>query len=122
MPYIDGKRVSNEEWTERYGSIKQLHTGPDGANPAPSGEDVADTEVPKGQPKSAGGRRGKRSTKAAKAALADALGAKPGDADLDGLDLTGSDADADDGNEPTDDGDGADDTAGSNAADAEDQS
>lgn len=42
IPYIDGKRVSNEEYTSR-GNLTQLHTSERGVNPGGSeepGEDV----------------------------------------------------------------------------------
>ncbi len=121
MPYIEGRRVSNQEWQDRYSTLTHLHTGPGGSNPAPSGE-VGDATAPKGEPMSAGGRRGARSTKAATAAVANALGVKANDPSLEGIDLSGYDADADDGSSPTDDGDQADDTAATHPADQEEDS
>lgn len=94
MPYIDGKRVSTEEWTDRYGSIQRLHTGPDGDNPASAPELDAETAAPKAKPVKAGGKRSPRSTKAAKAAIADALGVKEDSPVLADIDVTGLDAPA----------------------------
>ncbi len=94
MPYIDGKRVSVEEWTERYGSLQRFHTGPDGDNPASPPEVDEETQAPKAKPVKAGGRRSKRSEKAAKAAIADALGVKDDSPILADIDVSGLDAPA----------------------------
>lgn len=95
MPYIDGKRVSAEEWQERYGSLQKFHTGPSGENPAPSPELDEELGAPKSEPKAkAGGKRSKRSEKAAKAAVADALGVKADSAVLADIDVSGLDAPA----------------------------
>lgn len=90
MPYVDGKRVSNEEWVELYGSIRKLHTGPNGENPAEPPVVDADTGAPAVKAK-AGGRRSKRSSAAAMAAIADALGAKADSPALDAIDMSGLD-------------------------------
>lgn len=96
MPYIDGKRVSNEEWTERFGSIQKLHTGPNGENPAAAPEMDEDTGAPKAKAKKgAGGNRSQRSAKAAKAAIADALGVTESSPQLEDIDVSGLDAPAD---------------------------
>ena len=90
MPYIDGKRVSQDEWINRFSSIQKLHTGPHGENPAgPPGLDEAGLPQPK--PK-AGGNRSKRSAKAARAAIADALGVKEDSHVLNDIDVSGLDA------------------------------
>jgi hypothetical protein len=104
MPYIDGKRVSNEEWTERFGSIQRLHTGPDGDNPASAPDIDEEVGAPKPKPKSAkkaGSQRSPKSAKATKAAIADALGVKDDSSQLDDIDVSGLDAPAteDDGND-----------------------
>ena len=90
MPYINGQRVTNEEWTRRNGSLQQLHTGPNGENPADAPE--LDAEVGAPQPKAkqkAGGKRTKRSEQAAKAAVADALGVAADAAVLADVDVSG---------------------------------
>lgn len=97
MPYIDGKRVSNEEWTARFGSIQQLHTGPDGENPASAPELDSEIGAPKAKKAKAGGQRSKRSEKAAKAAVADALGVSATSPVLDTVDVSGLDAPVGDG-------------------------
>lgn len=106
MPYINGKRVSNEEWTATYGSIEKLRTGPNGENPGTAPVIDEDTGVPVSKPKSkgknktseskAGGKRSPRSSKAAKAAIADAMGVKDDSPELDDIDVTGADAAASD--------------------------
>jgi hypothetical protein len=49
VPYIDGKRVSNEEWTEREGhGTDLLHTSERGVNPGVPGEPVFDADAPNG--------------------------------------------------------------------------
>lgn len=95
MPYIDGRRVTNEEWTRVNGSLSLLHTGPNGDNPAEAPELDAEVGAPKSKSKGkAGGKRSARSEKAAKAAVADALGLAP-DADaLADIDVSGLDLDA----------------------------
>lgn len=92
MPYIDGVRVSNEQWQDRYGSLAKLHTGPNGENPATAPDIDPETNAPK--VKKAGGSRSKRSTKSAKAAVADALGVKNDNPVLDAIDVSGLDGDA----------------------------
>lgn len=89
MPYIDGVRVSNEEWTERYGSIKKLHTGPGGENPAEAPAIEAETGAPPAKK-----ARSSKSAKAAKAAVADALGVKADDEAVTAIDVSGLDAEA----------------------------
>lgn len=95
MPYIDGKRVTNQEWTERYGSIQKLHTGPDGENPASAPDidpELGAPQVEKKAKKGAGGNRSAKSAKATKAAIADALGVKDGSPALEDIDVSGLDA------------------------------
>ena len=87
MPYIDGKRVSQEEWIARYSSLKVLHTGPNGENPAPEPELDPETGAPPVKSK-----RTKRTSKATKAAIADAMGVKADDPSLADLDVTLEDA------------------------------
>lgn len=94
MPYINGQRVSNEEWTRINGSITQLHTGPNGENPAEAPEVDASTGAPKQKKGKAGGKRSQRSESAAKAAVADALGVAPDAAALADIDVSGLDLDA----------------------------
>lgn len=91
MPYIDGKRISNEEWTNRFGSLAQLHTGPGGENPAEAPELDAETQAPVA--KKATRKRSTKSAKAAKAAVADALGVKNDSPVLEDIDVSGLDAD-----------------------------
>lgn len=94
MPYVNGARVTNQEWTDRFGSIKQLHTGPGGENPADAPE--VDPEVGAPKPvktsKGAGGKRSKRSSASAKAAIADALGVTGDSPVLADIDVSGIDA------------------------------
>jgi len=101
MPYIDGQRVSNAEWTERFGTIERLHTGPDGENPAAPPDIDPEIGAPKSERKTkntdsakAGGKRSQRSTKAAKAAIADAMGVKEDSPALADIDVSGLDAPA----------------------------
>jgi hypothetical protein len=94
VPYEDGKRISNEEWTAKHGSIAQLHTGPGGENPGESPELDAETAAPVSK-KRAGGNRSGKSAKAAKAAVADALGVKGDSPALDDIDVSSLDVDAD---------------------------
>ena len=89
MPYIEGRRVSAQEWQDRYGSLKTLHTGPNGENPAEAPELDPETKAPKSKP---GKRRGGTTGKKRAAAIADAMGV-----DADALpDITGLDADGSD--------------------------
>lgn len=89
MPYIEGRRVSAQEWQERYGSLAKLHTGPNGENPADAPELDAETKAPKSKPgKRRGGTTGKKRT----AAVADAMGVDPETLpDITGLDAAGED-------------------------------
>lgn len=98
MPYIDGKRVTNEEWTERFGSIERLHTGPRGENPGSGPEMDTEIGVPKQKKggRKAGSARSKRSEKSAKAAVADAMGVSADSEKLADIDVSGLDADAKD--------------------------
>lgn len=74
MPYIGGVRVSNQEWSERYGShTKQLHTGPNGENPASEVELDPETRAPKSERK-AGSKRSSKSAAKVAAAVATATG------------------------------------------------
>jgi hypothetical protein len=91
MPYIQGKRVSQAEWIALNGHVVMLHTGPNGENPGRKVELDPDTGAPKAPPK-AGGNRSQRSAKAAKAAIADALGVKEDSPVLDDIDVSGLDA------------------------------
>lgn len=92
MPYIDGKRVSNTEWIERFGDVRRLYTGQNGENPAPGPDLDEETGAPKALP--AGGNRSAASAKATKAAIADALGVSESSATLDDIDFSGIDATA----------------------------
>lgn len=100
MPYINGQRVSNQEWIDRFSSLKKLHTGPNGENPAKPVDLVAETGAPEPQPK-----RSPRNAAAAKAAIADAMGVSTDSEAMTAIDVTGMDADSDDGTNPTDTGD-----------------
>ena len=92
MPYINGVRVSAEEWQRVNGSsVTRLHTGPNGENPAPGPELDPETQAPKAE-KKAGKKRSARSKATIAAAVADATGAEAPDLDLDVTDL---DADGD---------------------------
>lgn len=84
--------MSNREWTERFGTFTQLHTGPGGENPATPPE-LDESGLPPVKAK-AGTSRSKRSAKAAKAAIADALGVKEDSAVLADIDVSGLDAPA----------------------------
>jgi hypothetical protein len=90
MPYINGQRVSLQEWQDRYSSLKVLHTGPNGENPAgdPALDEETGAPVEEEKPKA---RRSARSQKQAKAAIADALGKKA--SALADLDVSGADED-----------------------------
>lgn len=93
MPYIDGKRVSNQEWQDRYGSLAKLHTGPNGENPADAPELDPETKAPKSKP---GKRRGETTGKKRTAAIADAMGVSTESLpDITGLDAGSADANAD---------------------------
>lgn len=98
MPYIKGKRVSNEEWTATFGSIKLMRTGPNGENPGDAPELDEESGAPKSKAKKsskeAGGKRSPRSAKAAKAAIADALGVTESSPQLADIDVSGLDAPA----------------------------
>jgi hypothetical protein len=85
VPYINGKRVSNDEWSKYHGSnLQLLHTGPTGVNPA-SAPEVDEA----GAPAQKKAKRSPRSAKAAKAAIAETLGVKEDSAMLDDIDVTG---------------------------------
>gem|GEM_PF-3278020 len=90
MPYINGLRVSNEVWTERYGSFEKLRTGPNGENPGEAVELNEETGAPEPNPQKngAGGRRSAKSAKATKAAIADALGVTEDSAELADIDVS----------------------------------
>lgn len=113
MPYIGGKRVTLQEWTDTYGSMSKLHTGPNGENPAPP-QEVEDGIPVKAKPAKATSSRSKSSEKAAKAAVAVAMGVDKDSPVLEAVDVTGLDADvevnpdADDGTKSTDDSDSTD--------------
>jgi len=72
MPYINGKRVSNQEWIDTYSSLKVLHTGPNGENPASDPALDEDTGAPVVEKVA---KKAKRGAKQVKAAIADAFGA-----------------------------------------------
>lgn len=74
MPYVNGKRISNEEWTDRFGSLQKFHTGPNGENPATEPDIDPETKAPVVE-KKAGSKRSTRSKAKVKAAIADATGA-----------------------------------------------
>lgn len=86
MPYVDGKRVSNDEWTALYGSSAPFHTGPNGDNPA-TAPDI-DDEVGAPKSKKAGNKRSPKSAASTKAAIADALGVKEGSPQLADIDVS----------------------------------
>jgi hypothetical protein len=95
VPYIDGKRVTAEEWQAKNGSLQRFHTGPDGENPASAPDINEELGAPEPKPKAkAGGKRSQRSEKAAKAAIADALGVKTDSKVLADIDVSGLDAPA----------------------------
>jgi hypothetical protein len=86
MPYVDGKRISNQEWSDRFSSLRQFPTGPNGENPAEPPELDAETKAPKSE-KKAGSKRSKNSGKKVTDAIADATGAAVADLpDITGLD------------------------------------
>lgn len=96
MPYANGKRVTLEEYLAINGStLEQMRTGPRGVNP---GEPpVIDEEVggPVSELKAAPGRkRSGRSEKAAKAAVANALGVTTDSKELADIDVSGLDTEA----------------------------
>jgi len=93
LPYIDGKRVSNEEWVRRYGSVTQLHTSERGVNPGqpftveaeaeePRPEEAAEAQAPSAELMSS----------ATKMAIANATGENPAaqGADEDGKIVVGT--------------------------------
>lgn len=45
IPYIDGRRVSNEEWTAKQGDLTTLHTSERGVNPGEEGVVLADANA-----------------------------------------------------------------------------
>lgn len=98
MPYVEGRRVSNEEWRRLYGTTTKLHTGANGENPA-AGPDIDEaTGTVKVEPKKgkAGGNRSPKSAAATKAAIADALGVTDTSPQLADIDVSGLDADVND--------------------------
>jgi hypothetical protein len=85
VPYVNGRRVSLGEYLAANGStLEKMRTGPNGENP---GEAVAiDPEIGAPKPEKKSRRRSGRSEKAAKAAIANALGTtvdSPAVADVD---------------------------------------
>lgn len=90
MPYINGRRVSNQEWIDTYSSLKVLHTGPNGANPAadPALDEETGVPVEEEKPKA---KRSARSQKQAKAAIADAMGVKDDSDAVADVDVSGED-------------------------------
>lgn len=85
MPYINGKRVTAEEWQAANGSsLTKFHTGPNGENPASPPDLDEETAAPK-QEKKAGNRRSSKSTAKVAKAIATATG-------QDLPDITGLDA------------------------------
>lgn len=86
MPYVNGKRVTLDEYLEANGStIEKMRTGPNGENPGESPDIDAEIGAPKSEKKTTKRRSG-RSEKAAKAAIANALGTtvdSPAVADVD---------------------------------------
>jgi hypothetical protein len=88
MPYINGRRVSNQEWIDTYGSIKQLHTGPNGENPGKPAELDEETGAP---PVQKVVKRAARSAAKAKAAVADAMGKSTASPEVAALDADGTD-------------------------------
>jgi hypothetical protein len=95
MPYLNGVRVSLAEWQRANGSnAEQLHTGPNGENPAPPVELDPETNAPKSKPVSkAGSRRSSKGKAKVAAAIATATGTELPD-------ITGLDAGAEDSNDP----------------------
>lgn len=90
MPYIDGKRVSQAEWIDRFSTLRQFHTGPNGANPAEPAPIDEETMAPVVEVKSKDGRkRSARSATAAKKAIADAIGVKDNSPVLADIDVSG---------------------------------
>ncbi len=70
MPYVNGKRVSNEEWADLYGSgVQSFHTGPSGENPGEAPEDEPNEVVEDKKPK-----RSTKSKNARAKAIADTTG------------------------------------------------
>jgi hypothetical protein len=89
MPYLNGKRVTQEEWAEANGSsLTMFHTGPNGENPGQPVELDEETQAPKVE-KKAGSRRSSKSKAKAAAAIATATGTELPD-------ITGLDADKED--------------------------
>lgn len=89
MPYVNGKRVSLEEYLAANGSqLEQMRTGPGGENPGTA--PVLDEETGAPAVKATGTRRRSgRSTKAAKAAVANALGVSTDSDVLADIDVSG---------------------------------
>ena len=96
MPYENGVRISNEEWIAKHGNTGQFATGPNGENPAEPPEIDPEVGAPVGKPKA---KRSTRSTKKAKAAIADAMGVKDDSPTLDSIDVSGLDAAPEDSND-----------------------
>lgn len=95
MPYVNGKRVSTEEYLAANGrTLELMRTGPRGENPAEGPAIDPETGAPpvERKTKSGGKRSPGRSTKAAKAAVANALGVSTNSPTLDDIDTTGLDA------------------------------
>lgn len=75
MPYLNGKRVSQDEYIAYLGNpLQTLHTSANGVNPAPAPDIDEETGAPEVKPKRAGTQRSKRSKATVAAAIADALG------------------------------------------------
>lgn len=73
MPYINGVRVSAQEWADKYGSLIKLHTGPNGDNPADPPVIDEETGGPVDERK-AGSRRSSKSRAKVASAIAVATG------------------------------------------------
>lgn len=94
MPYINGKRVTLDEWQAANGSsLEQFKTGPRGENPGEAPELDAETQAPKSEGKKAGSRRSNKGAAKVAAAIATATGQEL--PDLTGLDASTEDNDSD---------------------------
>ena len=94
MPYHNGKRVTQEEYIRLHSTgSTQLHTGPTGENPALPPEIDPEIGAPVATPKRT---RSARSAKAAKNAVAAAMGVAANSPALADIDVSGLDATTED--------------------------
>lgn len=110
MPYIDGKRVSNDEWSKQKGDLTQLHTSERGVNP---GEDVvlADANAEQGDDDS-------EQEAGEKLVIGTQVVDAPADNEADNVSVAGSELSGGIPGEPSEDSEVADDSDGKGSGSA----